>query len=317
MVHAGKWFKVLNDSWAALSLAHTSAYNMMEDCYKTKILPAAVQLKTAEGSSMSPLGKATLHLCIASFKFTDDFIICDKLPETDILFAIHIHKKYCLSYSWHSDKQLFIQREGSFLSYTINYEHQHNITVVKSALKIPPRQNGIIPITIKGNNLKAPLGYFISNQHANSRLDSNIHVIDGVYNITGISTLHALLANYTNKHVTFNKEQCIAYIEPSTDHMLQTSINSLTTQKVIDEHIQPDTFTHPLHNLLGNVRKSLINCWRHLNHNLWMMTQVLAQHISQKCKLTQVTQNLSHRCHNPSPWNCRLQLGKKWNKRTP
>ena len=39
--------------------------------------------------------------------------------------------------------------------------------------------------------------------------------------------------------------------------MLQTSINSLTTQKMIDEYIQPDTFTPPLHTLPGNVRKSL------------------------------------------------------------
>ena len=39
--------------------------------------------------------------------------------------------------------------------------------------------------------------------------------------------------------------------------MLQASINSLTTQKMIDEHVQPDTFTPPLHTLLGNVRKSL------------------------------------------------------------
>ena len=39
--------------------------------------------------------------------------------------------------------------------------------------------------------------------------------------------------------------------------MPQTSINSLTTQKMTDEHIQPDTFTPPLHNLPGDVRKSL------------------------------------------------------------
>ena len=46
-------------------------------------------------------------------------------------------------------------------------------------------------------------------------------------------------------------------MEPSIDHMPQTPVNSMTTQKVIDEHIQPDTFTPPLHTLLGNVRKSL------------------------------------------------------------
>ena len=79
-VHAGKRFKALIDSGAALSLACTSVYNMIENCYKTKILPAAVHLKTTEGSSVSSLGKATLHFCITYFKFLHTFFICDKLP---------------------------------------------------------------------------------------------------------------------------------------------------------------------------------------------------------------------------------------------
>ena len=102
------------------------------------------------------------------------------------------------------------------------------------------------------------MGYFISNQHINRGLDQNSHVLDGIYNIKGRrSTLHKLTANYTNKHVTFNKGQCIGHKEPSIDHMLQRSINSHMTQKMIDEHFQPDTFTPPLHTLLGDVRKSL------------------------------------------------------------
>ena len=39
--------------------------------------------------------------------------------------------------------------------------------------------------------------------------------------------------------------------------MPQTSINSLTTQKMIDDHVQPDTFTPPLYTLPSDVRKSL------------------------------------------------------------
>ena len=147
---------------------------MIEDCYKTKALPAAVHLKTADGSAMSSLGKATLHLCITTFKFSHTFIICDKLPDTDILFGIDTQMRYSLSYSWDADKQLFIQREGSFLTCTRICEHQLNIAVVKSPLKIPPRHNGIVPLTIKGQNLKAPVGYFISNQHVNRILDPNI-----------------------------------------------------------------------------------------------------------------------------------------------
>ena len=46
-------------------------------------------------------------------------------------------------------------------------------------------------------------------------------------------------------------------MEQSIDHMPQTPVNSITTQKMIDEYVQPDAFTPSLHNLLGNVRKSL------------------------------------------------------------
>ena len=39
--------------------------------------------------------------------------------------------------------------------------------------------------------------------------------------------------------------------------MPQTSINSLTTQKMIDKHVQLDTLISHLHTLPGTVRKSL------------------------------------------------------------
>ena len=128
-------------------------------------------------------------------KFFHTFIICDKLPDTDVLFGIDIKKRYSISYSWDSDKQLFIQRLGSFLTYTRNCEQQHNIAVVKSPFKIP--------VTIKGHNLKTSVGYFISNQHINSILDPSIHVTDGIYNIKDRLTLHILVVNYTNKDITF------------------------------------------------------------------------------------------------------------------
>ena len=55
----------------------------------------------------------------------------------------------------------------------------------------------------------------------------------------------------------FNKGQCIGHIEPSIDHMLQVSTISLTTQKMVDKHIQPYSFTQPLHTIPSNVGKSL------------------------------------------------------------
>ena len=80
-------------------------------------------------------------------------------------------------------------------------------------------------------------------------------MIDGIYIIKHRSTLHKLVANYTDKHD--NKRQGIGHIEPSLDHMPQMSINSLSTQKMIDEHVQPDTFTAPLHTLPIDVTKLL------------------------------------------------------------
>ena len=228
---------------------------MIEHHNMTKILPAAVNLKTAYGSAMSSLGKATLHLCIANFKFPHTFVICDKLPDTDILFGIDIQKRYSLSYSWDVDKHLFIQREGSLLTYTRNCEQHNNISVVKSSLKIPPRHNGVISVTIKVHNLKAPVGYFISNQHINKRINPNIHIVDGIYNIKE-GHLYTTLLLITQNHVTFNKGQCIGHIEPFIDHKPLTAINSLTIV-MIDKHVQPDTFTPPLHTLLGYVKKSL------------------------------------------------------------
>ena len=82
--------------------------------------------------------------------------------------------------------------------------------------------------------------------------------------------------------------------------MCQTAINSLITQKMLDEHVQPDTFTPPLHTALGDMRKSFNQTTGDfLNHNLHRMKQVLEPLISLKCKLTQVTQNLCCRGHTP------------------
>ena len=54
---------------------------MIEDHYKTCILPAALNLQTADGSLMSSMEKAILHLQIADFKSLHTSVICDKLPE--------------------------------------------------------------------------------------------------------------------------------------------------------------------------------------------------------------------------------------------
>ena len=51
------------------------------------------KLNTAYGSPMTALGMMALQLRIADFRFTHNFIICDRLPDTEILFGIDIQIK--------------------------------------------------------------------------------------------------------------------------------------------------------------------------------------------------------------------------------
>ena len=145
----------------------------------------------------------------------------------------------------------------TFLTYTRNREDLHNHALVKSTLKLPNRYNVIVPIRIKGHNLQAQVEYFISKQHTKNGLDPHIHILDGIYNIKGKSVLYVMVANYTNKHTSFNKGQCIGHMELQIDRNSQTPVNSITTQKMMDDQVQPDTSTPPLHHLFWEVKWSL------------------------------------------------------------
>ena len=145
-VNAGKCYKALSDSGAAISLIRYSTYQLIGNSFKTPIQPTATKLNTADGSSMTVLGMTALHLRIANFEFTHNFIVCNRLLDTEILFCIDIQKKFSISYSWDKVKNCYIQRDGKFLTYTRNCEQKATICIVKLTLKIPPRHNGIIPI---------------------------------------------------------------------------------------------------------------------------------------------------------------------------
>ena len=138
MVHAGKCYKALLDSGAAISLLRHSTYKKIEDCYRTPIQPTAAKLNTADGSPMSALGSRALHLRIADFKFTHNFIICDQLPETEFIFGIGIQRKFSLSYAWDKERNCYIQKDGKFLIYTHACDRKATIGTVKSTLRIPP-----------------------------------------------------------------------------------------------------------------------------------------------------------------------------------
>ena len=99
-VHAGKCYKPLIDSGAAIFLVRYSTYQNIDDNLKTAIHSTLIHLNAVDGSPMTALGITTLHLWIADFKFLPNFIICEMLPNTEILFGINVQKKFTLSYAW-------------------------------------------------------------------------------------------------------------------------------------------------------------------------------------------------------------------------
>ena len=64
---------------------------------------------------MSAIGTMALPLRITEFKFTHNFIICDQLPETELIFGIDMQRKFSLSYAWDKERNCYIQRVGKFL----------------------------------------------------------------------------------------------------------------------------------------------------------------------------------------------------------
>ena len=204
-VHAGQCYKVLIDLGAAISLIRYSTYQTIDNSFKTPIQATSTKVSIADGSPMTALGITALQLRIADFKFSHNFIICDRLPDTEILFGIGIQKKIYLSYAWDKERNCYIQKDGRFLTYTRSCEQKATFGIVKSTLKISPRHNGIVPVKIKGHKIKGHMTYFISNQDSTKGKDPNINIINGIHNIKGKISINILVSNYSNKHITFNK----------------------------------------------------------------------------------------------------------------
>ena len=66
---------------------------------------------------MTALGMKALHSRIVEFKFNHNFVICNRLQDTGIIFGIDIQKKFSLSYIWDKKKNCYMQRNGKFLTY--------------------------------------------------------------------------------------------------------------------------------------------------------------------------------------------------------
>ena len=66
---------------------------------------------------MSAIGTTVLHLRIAEFKFTCNFIICDQLPDTELIFGIEIQRKFSISYAWNKEKTITFKKKENFNLY--------------------------------------------------------------------------------------------------------------------------------------------------------------------------------------------------------
>ena len=210
-----------------------------------------------------------LHLWIAELKFTHNFIICDQLSETELIFGIDIQKKFSLSYAWDKEKNCYIQRDGKFLVYTHTCDHMATKGTVKSTLKIPPRHNGVIPIKISGPIIKTHMAYFLTDDSTPKGRDPSINIISGIHKIKGKTSVNILVLNYTNKHLTFHKGEYIGHLEPAvldtTDQQESHQTNSVTLKKMMSETVTPDTFNPPCHELSTAVQNDL---YQH-NNKYW------------------------------------------------
>ena len=260
-VHAGKCYQALIDSGAGILLIRHSTYKQIEDCYKTPIQPTSAKLNTANGSPMTTLGSTALHLRIADFKFTHNFIIYNQLPDTELIFGIDIQKKFSLSYAWDKDQQCYIQWNGRFLAFTHATTQKAMIGTVKSTLKIPPRHNGVVPIKISGPLITKDMAHFITDDSTPKGKDPNINIIDGIHKIKDRSTVNVIVSNYTNRHLTIHKGKYIGHLEPleldSTDQGETHQANSITLKKMMSKTVTFDTFNPPHHEISSPVQNSL------------------------------------------------------------
>ena len=267
-VHAGKCYKALIDSGAAISLLQYSTYQHIDNSFKTPIQPTTAKLNTVDSLPMIALGITALHLRIAYFKYTHTFVLCNRLLDTEIILGIDVQKKFSISYAWDKVKNCCIQKEAKFLTYTRNCEQKVTIGVVKSSLKIQSRHNDVVPIKITGQAIKEHMAYFITDEDSTKVRDPNINIINDIHNIKGKTSVNILVPNYTNKHITFNKGEYVRNLEPAIeDNVIRDllshaqpdvhSTNSANIQKMMAEQVKPDTFDPPHHKLKDSTESKL------------------------------------------------------------
>ena len=56
------------------------------------------------------------------------------------------------------------------------------------------------------------MAYFITDEDSTKGRDPNINIINGIHNIKGKTSINVLVSNYMNKHIMFNKGECVGYL---------------------------------------------------------------------------------------------------------
>ena len=164
------------------------------------------------------------------------FIICNQLPETELIFGINMQKKFSLSYAWDKEKNCYIQRNGKFLVYTHSCDCTATIGTVKSTLKIPPKNNAVIPIKISGPIIKTHMAYFLTDDSIPKGRDPNINIISGIHKIKGKTSVNIPVSNYTNKHLTFSQRRIHWTPQTSCLRFNRPARNTLNKQHDIEEN---------------------------------------------------------------------------------
>ena len=97
-------------------------------------------------------------------------------------------------------------------------------------------------------------------------------------------------------NITFNKGQCIGHMEPSIDNIPQTSVNSIITQKMMDEQFQLDIFKPPFHNLSQKINQSLNKLLETFKSQVaWDKTSIGTTHLTKIQIDTGTSESVSHR----------------------
>ena len=174
---------------------------------------------------------------------------------TDVILGIDFQREYRISYDWDEEKRCYIRYKGQFLCCTEDMESGINRVSIAKTIRIPPKHNGAISVSIKGHDIKTPTACFIRSQY----MDTEVRLIDGVHDISHNTTLQVLVINNSNQHVNFPMGMKIGHLEPPIDNLTQISINSATTQRMLPETVKPDSFTPPKYQLDLIIQQQLDN----------------------------------------------------------